>query len=68
MTKYNWLTENSSNSLTHKVGDEGAEEGASEHVQQEGSILVLAGWVQPQTGNCREQIGYEIHLWTLEQK
>ena len=65
MTIYNWLTENPSNSLTHQVGDEGAEEGANEHVLQEGHVLVLAGGVQLKAGNCREQIRDEIHLWNV---
>ena len=62
MTNYSSLTENLSHSLTHQGGDEGAEEGADEHFLQKGHVLVLAGGVQHQTGNCREQIGYEIHL------
>ena len=56
------LTGNHSNSLSRQGGDEGAEEGANEGVLQERHVLVLAGGVQLQTGNCREQIGYEIHL------
>ena len=57
MTKYIWLTENMSHSLTRQGGDEGAEEGANEGVGEKGHVQVLAGGVQ-QTGNCREQIGY----------
>ena len=50
-----------SNSLTRKGADEGAEEGPNEGVGEEGYVLVRAGGVQ-QTRNCREQIGYQIHL------
>ena len=49
------------NSLKPQIGDEGAEEGANEGGLQEGHVLERVGGVQ-QTGNCREQIGYQIHL------
>ena len=62
MSKYNWLTENMSNSLKSDVGKEGAEEGAHEGVLQESHVLVRAGGVQ-QRGNCRDQIWEQIHLW-----
>ena len=69
MSKYNWLTENPSNSLTRQAGDEGAEEGANEHFQQEGHVLVRVGLVQHlvqhRSGNCREQIKEGIHLWKM---
>ena len=45
MSKYNWLTENMSNSLTRQVGEEGAEEGGDEGVLQERHVLVRAGGV-----------------------
>ena len=54
MTNYDSLTDNLSHSLTRQGGDEGAEEGANEGVLQERHVLVLAGGVQLQTGNCRE--------------
>ena len=63
MSKYNWLTEKISNSLSRQVGEEGAEEGADEWVLQESHVLVRAGGVQLQTGKCRDQTGEEIHLW-----
>ena len=46
----------------HKVGEEGTEEGAYEGVLQESHVLVGAGGVQLQTGECRDKIGEEIHL------
>ena len=62
MSKSNWLTENMPDSLSRQVGEEGAEEGANEGVLQESHVLVRAGGVQHQAGNCTEQIGWEIHL------
>ena len=62
MTKYIWLTENMSNSLSPQVGEEGAEEGAHEGVLQESHVMERIGGVQ-QTGNCRDQIWEQIHLW-----
>ena len=53
-----------SNSLTRQGADEGAEEGPNEGVGEECHVLVRAGGVQ-QTRNCKEQIGYQIHLWKL---
>ena len=53
MTKYIWLTENMSHSLTRQGEDEGADEGIGE----EGHVMEGVGGVQ-QTRNFREQIGY----------
>ena len=50
-----------SNSLSPQIGEEGTEEGSNEGVGEECQVLVRAGGVQ-QTGNCREQIGKQIHL------
>ena len=50
-----------SNSLSPQVGEEGAEEGANESVLEESHVMERVGGVQ-QTGNCREQLGEEIHL------
>ena len=55
MTKYIWLTENMSNSLSPQVGEEGAEEGAHEGVLEESHVMERVGGVQ-QRGNCRDQI------------
>ena len=66
MKMYNWLTENISNSLGRQVGEEGTEEGANEGVLQECHVLVLAGGVQLQTGNNREEVGEKIHLWHIK--
>ena len=46
MTKYIWLTENMSNSLSPQVGEEGAEEGAHERVLQESHVMERVGGVQ----------------------
>ena len=54
-----------SNSLSPKVGEEGAEEGANEGVREECHVLIGAGGVQ-QTRNYREQIGQEIHLHNID--
>ena len=56
------LTEHRSNSLSPQVGEEGTEEGSNEGFLQESHVLVLAGGVQLQAGNCRHQIGEKIHL------
>ena len=61
MTKYIWLTENMSHSLTRQGAEVGAEEDA-EDVGEEGHVMERVGGVQ-QTRNFREQIGYQIHLW-----
>ena len=61
---YLWLTYNMSDSLSPQVGEEGAEEGAHEGVLQESHVMERVGGVQ-QTGNCRDQIGQEIHLWNI---
>ena len=53
-----------SNSLSPQVGEEGAEEGADEGVRDESHVMQRVGWVQ-QTGNCRDQIGEEIHHWNI---
>ena len=50
-----------SDSLTRQGADEGAEEGPNEGVGEEGHVMERVGGVQ-QTRNCREQIGYQIHL------
>ena len=50
-----------SNSLTRQGADEGAKEGPNEGIGEEGHVVERVGGVQ-QTGNCREQIGYQIHL------
>ena len=50
-----------SHSLTRYGADEGAEEGPNEGVGEKCHVLVWACGVQ-QTGNFREQIGYQIHL------
>ena len=65
MTKYIWLTENMSHSLTRQGAEEGAEEGANEGVREECHVLIGAGGVQ-QTRNYREQIGQEIHLYNID--
>ena len=62
MTNSDWLTENISNSLSRQGSYKGAEEGANEGVLQECHVLVRAGGVQTETGNCREKIGEEIHV------
>ena len=62
MTKYIWLTENMSHSLTRQGADEGAEEGPNEDVGEEGHVMERVGGVQ-QTRNFRELDGWEIHLW-----
>ena len=58
MAEHIWLTENISNTLNRQVGDESGNEG----VLEERHVLERVGGVQ-QTGHCREQIGYQIHLW-----
>ena len=60
-----WLTENIFNSLSRQGSQKGAEEGANEGVLQECRVLERVGGVQLETGNCREQIGKEIHPWNL---
>ena len=50
-----------SNSLSPKVGEEGAEEGANEGVGEECHVMERVGGVQ-QTRNFRELDGWEIHL------
>ena len=50
-----------SHSLTRQGAEEGAEEGSNEGVGEECDIMERVGGVQ-QTRNCREQIGYKIHL------
>ena len=65
MSKYNWLTENMSDSLSPQVGEEGAEEGAHEGVLQESHVMERVRGVQLQTGNSRQQIGEKIHLWNM---
>ena len=49
-------------SLTRQGANEGAEEGPNEGVGEERHVLVRAGGVQ-QTGNYRDKIGEEVHLW-----
>ena len=51
-----------SKSLSRQVGEEGAEEGANKCVLQESHIMERVGGVQ-QTGNSRDQIWEQIHLW-----
>ena len=53
-----------SDSLSPQVGEEGAEEGAHEGVLQESHVMERVGGVQ-QRGNCRGQLGEEIHLWKI---
>ena len=60
MTKYNWLTENISDSLNRQ----GGEEGGNECILQESHVMQRVGGVQ-QTGKCGGQFGQEIHLWKM---
>ena len=53
-----WLTENIFDSLNRQGGEESGDEG----VLQERHVLERVGGVQ-QRGDCRDQIGYQIHLW-----
>ena len=53
-----------SDSLGPQVSEEGAEEGTHEGVLQESHVMERVGGVQ-QTGNCRDTIGQEIHLWNM---